>query len=936
MSKRDPEESAPSKRSDADRNPFIAFRRALDAQISSVFRTIVPSSSAFEGSLSHDTKDLNKSDDVFDEFSKRWDRFMEDTRREASKFYKSENVSSTLVPGTNTAIAKDKSDPEKLNPSTTWLSRLGFDGKKRMEAQRELTPENEFSGSGTDEWHSWTKALEKLRHQFHEIPSAEKSSSVLEILEDRDHILDFGDINDPSTVPFLLHNPYSPINIPSLAYSGTQTTPYEEAQLSKHPFKEAFEDLMRLHNSRRMVQSSETYASQRNPSGHPMHWVGRLIEAGVLGKGWSIWGNGGTRNGLWFLNSITRTSINATEHSRFVGMPHIPYQGYMMQKDWFGFGDSPNFPIQVQAAISVYNNVSSFAASSAITQSSESRVRHYEKELQGLQWAGERLLEARLELRKTTPQEDALIVDLLEDKVVEINDRCTNLSEYLLSKSLDLDKSWWYGGDHPELFESGEYFGNSFSGIPFIADAFDKFEFSVQQMRLVNDYLKISSDVEPARRIMAETFVDLHRSKKHVEEAFKSVNSDYVAANPLVKVFPMGQCMELYRSIVEMLETMKSQFVSEGQWDKLSDSWEPGPRSDYQFQDTEPIRSDCYPRDPNASIRLGIPRGFRPLYSALDNRKSKGNSFVLNPEISYPREGIDQLYEYLNRAHYYNDLLTGARSILLRENPRHFPRSCRNLAEGTVRGMAQDTFGGSTLLHGLFPFSEDEIVESDGWDPKYMKDVICKDLGEELDLLQKAFSTEDDSQTDSEEFKAHGSLTEEDGLEQHNGEHGLWEEDDEDDEDDEDEEPPSGQRQPMQDPLRWPSGAEVAKEIRQGASGDHAQAPNVASSQWPKSFYMFDKRDSGAEDSATPRVVSTSSTVTTRTLPNGSIERRKVMQKKYADGNEETSETVDVSEPGQSAPASAPANQQGQVPVEEIDKRSEMPKEKRKRNWFWN
>ncbi|KAL9620951.1 MAG: hypothetical protein Q9160_004604 [Pyrenula sp. 1 TL-2023] len=957
-SKRNPEDPfSPPKASDTD-NPFIAFRRVLDAQVSSLFRSVLPRSDESGRSWPGSGKDLNDFDNAFDEVKKRWDTFLEETRRDAAEFYgpdrsmpKEETMNrppeGTVVhvkdAQSNCETSRDGRGVGKVasrpgeGSSFSWL---GYDGRRRMDSQEEFPtqrpPRKDLHQPSTNQprqqnERSWISTFARFRPRFFDQVSGDedcvlKSSQYhgYPIEDLPPEYLDDPFVNHPAAVPFLLHSQYSPINIASTNFMGGRSNSYEEAKLTDIRFKDAFEDLQRLHKGRQMVQPCETYASQRNPSGHSMHWITRLIEGRILGDAWSVWGNGGTRHGLWFFNSEVETSINATQHSRDMQMPHIPYQGYVMQSAWFAPDFPTGLPKQLEAAIKACNSVSSFAASSKVFKNSQDRVEYYRAELHTLQSASESLSRAQSDLIINAHVGDDFTISLVREKLVELQDRCVNLSEYLASKSLGLDKSWWYGSNHDELFESGEYFKSYFSNLPFLAQAFDEFTFLSHQL-LSNSNLQYFYDspdtaaVENnAAQSAEEMFVDLHRVKKLIEVALHAFdNGNASVYGPASFDTDLAQSLAVHRTIVELLNSWKSCFVAQGRWSGLSKAWQPQGQSDYCFKDVEAIRNDCFPPDPDMSVQAKIPVHFRSEY-VDPAHVNMGCHIIRSPEVSSRDSGISQFYQYLGRIHHYNDPLTAARSILLREDiTRPFQPSDLDKAFNGFMTQTLDPQLFGPFLRLLNQAYEEDTMETDLHAPRKLSEFLHQQLRKELGDLQRDGLLANDAMI----FEV-GKLFLEQMLDSHNDSR-LGSKEKENFEYDEDR-LKNRHRVTPPTPEWWPLSVEDAEQ------DDLIGRQNNSTSPPPwrpiPSRIPTDQEGFGPTDVANP-VVSRSTTTTTRTLSDGLIERTIVVKTRYADGKEESDETVNVERADQSNPASG----HGESGKEDHGN----VKDDSKGKWFW-
>jgi len=142
---------------------------------------------------------------------------------------------------------------------------------------------------------------------------------------------------------------------------------------------------------------------------------------------------------------------------------------------------------------------------------------------------------------------------------------------------------------------------------------------------------------------------------------------------------------------------------------------------------------------------------------------------------------------------------------------------------------------------------------------------------------------------------------------------------------------------------------EVAKPLEDDTQLDQASTDGTALESpaneqrqyWSSSSSSTSSSWYDSTDDDPRSVVSTLTTTERRTLPDGSVETRRVLKKRFADGTEESNESVEVQNaPSQNAP-SPPNRKEFTAPVK-TDKptptpvQDELKKEKeRKGGWFW-
>ncbi|KAL9110126.1 MAG: hypothetical protein Q9227_005320 [Pyrenula ochraceoflavens] len=630
----DSSESSPS--SD---NPFVLFRRAIDSHVTSIFRNVFPSQ-GFED----EPKDMIEA---FEKLQERWDRLAERKRQEAARFYLPEAERDS--PSLNSSRGRTKQSASKMQePQADTQARghqsllggqwLGYDGRKQRDAQKarhagQASPEQPTTTFESDKPFRASGALTEKFAALKPIRTNPLRLNLWIFDGRRNHAypdydlpkdtIDDPFINLPGAVPWLLHNRYSPLNISSTSFDGTplRWLPGEKEDMPeiehKHalesiPFKEAFEDLMLLQTRGEMVSQSKNYASSRNFSGHPMHWITRLIEAGSLGRDWSVWGNGGTRIGLWFFNKKSNFSINATLHSRLAAMPHIPYQGYHMQWTWLqaptmSGSRCAQVDTDLHAAVNMFNEAADMNTTAWSTSRQGENASHQRDMVQA---SANHFQLALNQMSRFRWQYDDLTKFLIELKINELCDRSIHLSEYLTSKRLGLRNFWWYRSETDYMFEEGFCWKGNFANTPFLASVYDDIRLLGLELNALDTGLKQSPE---------ETFVDLNRIKKLTELAMFAHNDHIEHIGIAPETISVQHVLDvIHRWTRSNIAMLKSRFIEEGDWDHLCQYWHPEQTSDYYRKDVETIREDCFKRDIGDEPLL--PSSDQPSFS-LNNRQ---------------------------------------------------------------------------------------------------------------------------------------------------------------------------------------------------------------------------------------------------------------------------------------------------------------------------
>lgn len=257
-----------------DENPFVAFRRFADEQISSMLQSVMGLPSMITPPLSD-----------------RWSVFTDEQGPTTSRFRENDHTSSL----SSKRAAEDDEDPLA---TYRYCNRWGKHGGPSV-----------FWRSDFDDFFPFAS---RFMHTF--LPP-------------------FGDggFEDNATWPgaFLVFSPYSPINLerrPGRPYPGDHgggvfsslmsslrlgsesDKEFEPKEDGHEPrWHEAFEDLMRLENGKSMLERDDSVgAVTKKESG--MDWLKGMVQRGSLGDGWKWHQDGGTPEGYFMLERAKSSS----------------------------------------------------------------------------------------------------------------------------------------------------------------------------------------------------------------------------------------------------------------------------------------------------------------------------------------------------------------------------------------------------------------------------------------------------------------------------------------------------------------------------------------------------------------------------------------------------------------------------------------------------
>ena len=366
-----------------DQNPFVAFRRYVDDQLSSFTTAFEQTRSQMINSLDpvrQETslgvsKPKKEQPDSDEELQKKWLRGqitfremasarLERIQKEMSKWgavgyvevtdesksMKEKDTAPGLsdLPSRIAAIAKaalSQVDTSKSEGFCSELGRdqsqwrnaadaMGWDGlQQRQKRKDERNSEHDqkqrtwwptsTSSPGGSRQPSWERFLDRFPQPC---------------LDDWAHADPFAD--DRSTIPWLLTSSYSPVWTSKWLYDA----PIDERKRNASPLSTAhlaFEDLWRTQNCDYMT-SDLKHHEQQQIAVPQMSWIANFISTTNLGSKWSVWGNGEIPMGMHFLyrdpnaRNQTKSSyvINASTFAARNGL-ELPFTFYTPRLEWF-------------------------------------------------------------------------------------------------------------------------------------------------------------------------------------------------------------------------------------------------------------------------------------------------------------------------------------------------------------------------------------------------------------------------------------------------------------------------------------------------------------------------------------------------------------------------------------------------------------------------
>ena len=124
-----------------------------------------------------------------------------------------------------------------------------------------------------------------------------------------------------------------------------------------------------------------------------------------------------------------------------------------------------------------------------------------------------------------------------------------------------------------------------------------------------------------------------------------------------------------------------------------------------------------------------------------------------------------------------------------------------------------------------------------------------------------------------------------------------------------------------------------------GSEFSDSSPPRVSGVQSSSSSSVYSCNYDSNDDRSPYSIISKLTTTETRTLPNGSIETRRVLKKRFADGREEMNETTETRSGGNDHIFDQPASGTQKISETDVSEPLAKPAENKKGNgggWFWN
>ncbi|CAL5871293.1 uncharacterized protein PFLUO_LOCUS5543 [Penicillium psychrofluorescens] len=284
----DKDASAAPRHTDSETNPFVAFRRFADEQVSSMLQSVTGLPST-----------------ISSPHSDRWEIFNDDygyknmTSRQRSSENSSEEPASER--GANASSAKEQDDSSHRNPNNA----PSHSSQSQLPENHDRWPSQSWkklrSGSadffGLDSFFDrfWLEdRFFPLSHFFH----PHRNFSIPDMFEDTD--------SPTWPIAYIMFSPYSPLYLERQAQyhkhreEGVFTSLVSTLRLdsdrdpAEPQWREAFEDLLRLENGKQMLERDAS-ALSKTESGSD--WVQGLVKRGSLGDRWKY--VSGTENQPW-------------------------------------------------------------------------------------------------------------------------------------------------------------------------------------------------------------------------------------------------------------------------------------------------------------------------------------------------------------------------------------------------------------------------------------------------------------------------------------------------------------------------------------------------------------------------------------------------------------------------------------------------------------
>ncbi|KAJ5723639.1 hypothetical protein N7488_001674 [Penicillium malachiteum] len=299
---------------DNETNPFVAFRRFADEQVSSVLQSIT----GLPSSISPPRTD-------------NWTIFTDD------KGYKSMAYRDYSGANANNASDAPERDPARDrtdNGASNNSSGNGGSSSDRnkngsnLTRQSSYSEDNDRSSQGHDHWHSHhhrpcgffgsDSFFDRFDGPF--FPFASAFFHHNPFLSGM-----FGDSHEPGApawpLPYIMLSPYSPLYLERQArrekgvFSSIMSSfrvgpePDSAYDSTEPQWREAFEDLLRLENGKPMLDHT-SLTEKKGRKEHGIEWLHGLVKRGSLGDQWKF--VPGSRHHPW--SGITYTEYNEDEH----------------------------------------------------------------------------------------------------------------------------------------------------------------------------------------------------------------------------------------------------------------------------------------------------------------------------------------------------------------------------------------------------------------------------------------------------------------------------------------------------------------------------------------------------------------------------------------------------------------------------------------------
>lgn len=283
-------DSAPSSSSEDCRNPFIAFRRYADSQISSFLQSFV-------GLPSVITPSPQGRWIIFDDMALA-KQYLDDKERQQEGMNKW--GASGYPPSKDSE--KQQQDGETTGPPKKWFSALGLghDGKEKMRSQEQKQFQERVGQDDSSVFWGPRPCNECQRKICHPHPIQDRFWVEFSPSSPADTFLKllpftFGEpyyagslwssrLDSPAwAIPYILFSPYSPIALERM-YSKDRLWDFFPRYFPNIKWREPFEDLLRLENQGEMVARRKFNSNDVRENARD--WIAGMVDRGSLGHGW--------------------------------------------------------------------------------------------------------------------------------------------------------------------------------------------------------------------------------------------------------------------------------------------------------------------------------------------------------------------------------------------------------------------------------------------------------------------------------------------------------------------------------------------------------------------------------------------------------------------------------------------------------------------------